>query len=639
MFDFVRNHSKLMMGLLFLLIIPSFVLFGVEGYTRFQESGKPVAELDGQRITQTDWDAAHRREAERLRAQMPNMDSKLLDTPEARMATLEQLLNERVLAEAARKGLISVSDQRLARELQSIPQIAALRKPDGSLDVESYRQLAAAQGMTPEGFEASIRQDLSLRQVLGSVQDSAVSGQRQTELALDALLQRRQVQWQTFAPVSYEAKVKVSDEDLAKHHQDKSERFRSPEKVDVQYLVLDLAAVERQIRLPEADLRAYYEQNLQRLAGQEQRRARHILFNAPKDAPAADREKAKAAAQKVLDELRKQPKRFPELAKQHSQDSGSAARGGDLDFFARGAMVKPFEDAVFALKPNQIGDLVETEFGYHILEVTDVRAPKAPSFEAMRPQLEADLRRQQAQRQFAEAAETFTNSVYEQADSYQGVADKLKLTVEKATGVSRQGLDSVKALSHPRVLQALFSADSLGKKRNSEAIEIGPNVLVSARVLAHYPSVVRPLDEVRQEVRRDLVQTRAADMARAEGEQQLAAFRERPTEVKLGGQGVVSRNEPQGLPQAALDAAMRADPAKLPALVGVDLGAQGYVLMRVQSVQPREAASPAQTQQAQAQYLQLWTRAQTQAYLQALRERLGAKVLVSNTSLDKPANP
>ena len=630
MFDTVRNHSKIMMGLLFLLVIPSFVLFGIEGYSRFTDKAAAVARVDGQKISQQEWDDAHKREVDRIRAQMPNVDPKLLDSPQARMATLEQMVNERVLSAAATQQLLLTSDARLARELQQSPAIAALRGPDGKLDMERYRQLAASQGMSPEMFEARVRQDLSSRQVLTPLQASALPLSRQTDAALQAYLQRREVQLHRFAPQDFVAKVQVSEADLQAFHQTHAERFRSLESADVEYLVLDLPSLMPSIQLPEQDLKTYYEQNLQRLAGQEQRRASHILITAAKDAPAAEREAARAKAQGLLEQLRKQPKAFAELARKHSQDPGSASKGGDLDFFARGAMVKPFEDAVFALKTGEISDVVESDFGFHIIELTAIKAPKAPSFETMRPQLEADLRKQQAQRKFAEMAETFSNGVYEQSDALQPVADKLKLSLKRAQGVTRVPSASMPdALKHPKLLQALFSDDAVAKRRNTEAVETGSNVLVSARIVKHHPAVVRPLEEVKDEVRRQFVQTRALELARQEGQAQLAAWQKQSEGANLGKPLQLSRDQPAGQAQALVEAALRAAPTQLPAWVGVDLGNDGYAVLRVNKIVPREPQSPEQAQQARQQFAQLWAQAEVQAYLAALRKALKVEILAS----------
>ena len=630
MFDTVRNNSKIMMGLLFLLVIPSFVMFGLEGYSRFTDKAAAVAKVDGQKITQQEWDDAHKREVDRIRAQVPNVDPKLLDSHQARLATLEQMVNERLLVVAAQKQLLFTSDARLARDLQQNPVIASLRGPDGKLDMERYRQLAASQGMSPEMFENRVRQDLSSRQVLAPLQASALPLAKQTDAALQAYLQRREVQIQKFAAKDFAAKVQASEADLESYYKANAERFRSVEAADVEYLVLDINSLMASITLPEQDLKTYYEQNLQRLAGQEQRRASHILINAPKDAPAAERDKARSKAQELLAQVRKAPKSFAEVARKNSQDPGSAAKGGDLDFFARGAMVKPFEDAVFGMKEGDISDVVESDFGYHIILLTGIKSPKAPSFEAMRPQLEADLRKQQAQRKFAELAETFSNSVYEQADALKPVADKLKLVLKQAKGVTRVPGSTVPAeLANPKVLQALFSEDAISKHRNTEAIETGANTLVSARVAKHYPAVVRPFAEVRDDVRKQFVQTRALELARAEGEARLAAGKAQPDAAGMGAALVVSRDQLQSQPPSLVDAALRADPAKLPAFVGVDLGAEGYAVVRVSKIVPREAQSAEQASQTRQQFAQLWGQAEIQAYMAALKKQFKVEILAA----------
>ncbi len=630
MFDTVRNNSKIMMGLLFLLVIPSFVMFGLEGYNRFTDKAAAVARVDGNKITQQEWDDAHKREVDRIRAQMPNMDPKLLDSPEARRATLEQMVNERLLTVAAQKQLLITSDARLARDLQQNPVIAGLRGPDGKLDMERYRQLAASQGLTPEGFEARVRQDLSSRQVLAPLQASALALAKPTDAAVQAWLQRREVQVQKFAAKDFAAKVQVSDADLEAHYKTNAERFRSVEAADVEYLVLDINSLMPTITLPEQDLRTYYEQNLQRLAGQEQRRASHILITAAKDAPGAERDKARARAQELLAQLRKTPKAFADLARKNSQDPGSASKGGDLDFFARGAMVKPFEDAVFGMKEGEISEVVESEFGFHIIQLTGIKSPKAPSFEAMRPQLEADLRKQQAQRKFAELAETFSNSVYEQADALAPVADKLKLSLKQAKGVTRMPTGGVPAeLANPKVLQALFSDDAVGKRRNTEAIEVATNTLVSARIAKHYPSVVRPFAEVRDSVRQQFVQSRALELARVEGQARLAAWKAQPDTASLGQPVVISRDQLQAQDQTLVDAALRADPAKLPALLGVELGTEGYAIVRVNKIVPREAQPAEQARQTRQQFAQLRSQAEVQAYLAALKKEFKAEILVA----------
>lgn len=629
MFEFVRKHTRVMQVLLFLLIVPSFVLFGLEGYTRFREGGVGVAEVDGRKITQAEWDNAHRVEVERIRQQMPNIDAKLLDSPEAKYASLERLVRDRVVAAAAVKGHLSVTDQRLARELQRNEFLASLRTPDGRLDMQRYRQVLASQGMTPEMYEAQVRNDMTMRQVLAGVQASGMVLAAPAGVALDSFLQRREAQVLRFAPADYQARVKPTDAEVEAFYKANPQLFQAQEQAAIEYMVLDLDAAARTVTLNEQDLKAYFDQNVARLAGQEERRASHILVAVPKGASAEEKAKAKAKAEDLLAQARKKPDAFADLARKNSQDPGSAPQGGDLDFFARGAMTKPFEDAAFALKKGEISGLVETEFGFHIIRLTDLKVPKQRTFEEMRPQIEADLKKQQAQRKYAELAETFTNGVYEQSDSLKPMADKLKLEIRTATVTRQPAADAKGPLANPKFLGALFSPDALERKRNTEAMEVGPSQLVSGRVVQYSPARTRPFDDIKPYVRERLVADRAAELARKEGQEKMAALKAAPAAAPLPAAVVVSRLDAAKQPRQVVDAVLRADPKAFPAVVGVDLGAEGYAIAKVNRIVPRDTQPGPMAEQERQQYAQAWSAAETIAYYNALKERYNVKIEVA----------
>ncbi|WP_394789399.1 SurA N-terminal domain-containing protein [Rhodoferax sp.] len=628
MFDFVRKHTKIMMGLMFLLIIPAFVVVGgKESFRRFNEGGDTVATVAGHDIKQADWDQAHRTEVQRILASRPDIDTKLLDSPEAHYATLEKLVQERVLAAAADKSHLVTSDSRLARTLQEDSAIASLRKADGSLDIERYKQLLAAQGMTPEMFEARVRSDLSQRQVVNGVVGTAFSSKAEADLALNALLEKREVQVALFRTADFASKVTVSDADLEAWYKDHPALFQAPEQASIEYVVLDLDAVKKSIVPNEQDLRTYFKENADRLAGKEERRASHILINAPKDASADDRKKARAKAEELLAQVRKTPASFADVAKKNSQDTGSAVKGGDLDYFGRGAMVKPFEDAAFALKKGDISDIVESDFGFHIIQLTDIRAPKQRSFEEMRPELEAELKNQQAQRKFAEVAESFTNGVYEQSDSLKPIAERLKLDVQTAAALSRAPAPGAKGvLASPKFLNAVFSSDSIEKKRNTEAVETAPGQLVSGRITQYTAAHTRPFAEVKEQVRVAVIGARATELAKKEGLEKLAAWKANPASATLPAAVAVSREDAQQQSAKAVDAALRADISTLPAWTSVDLGEQGYAVVKINKLVPREALVDATLQQGRAQYTQGWASAEGRAYYNTLKERFKVKI-------------
>ena len=629
MFDFVRKHTKIMQFLLFLLIVPSFVLFGLQGYERMQEKGETVAKVDGHEISQLDWDNAHKAEVDRLREQMPTLDAKLLDSAEARYGTLERLVRDRVLAAAVQNSNLMVTDQRVARELQGNQLIAALRGADGKLDIERYRQLLAQRGMTPEMFENQVRNDVALTRVLGGVTQSAFAPPSQVGVAVNSFFERREAQVARFNAADYKARVAPTDAELQAFYKDNPKLFQAPEQANIEYLVLDLAAAQQGITINEADLRTYYEQNASRIVGQEERRASHILVAVPKGASEADKAKARAKADELLAQVKKAPASFAELAKKNSQDEGSAQRGGDLDFFTRGAMVKPFEDAVFAMKDKgEIAGPVESEFGYHVIQLTDIKVPKQRTFEEMKPELEAELRKQQAQKKYAEAAEAFSNTVYEQSESLKPAADKLKLQVRTAEKVTRTPAPGTTgATANPKFLAALFAPDAVERKRNTEAVEIGPNQMAAGRITQYSPARTRPFEEVKDQVREQVLAAKAADLARKDGEAKLAAWKANPATAELPAAVPVSRME-AGQPRPVIEAALRADPARLPALVGVDLGAEGYAVVKVNKLLPRDTVPPQQAQQEAGQYTRAWGTAEAMAYYEVLKKRFKAQINV-----------
>jgi len=341
-------------------------------------------------------------------------------------------------------------------------------------------------------------------------------------------------------------------------------------------------------------------------------------------------------ADALLAELRKDPKRFAELAKANSQDPGSAERGGDLDFFGRGAMVKPFEDAVYSLKKGQISDVVESDFGFHIIQLTDIKSPPKRSFDEVRAQLEADLKKQQAQRQFAEAADVFSNTVYEQADSLQAAADRLKLKVQTAQGVQRQGLPGT-VLANERLLAAIFSPESINSKRNTEAVETGASQLTAARVVKHSPAHTLALAEVRETVRAKLIAQRATELAKAEGEKQLQAGKSGGEVAGLGPALTLSRATPQNQLAGVLNAALSADPKQLPAWIGVNLPERGYAVVKVEKVLPAEPRPAAQVAREVQQYNQWWASAEGQAYYEVLKARHKAVIKVAKPAASSAA--
>ena len=625
MFDTFRKYNKIVMIILFLLIIPSFVLFGVERYQGFGRDEK-VARIEGHDITKPEWDQQHRVETDRIRQQSPNVDPTLLESDAMRYATLERMVRDRVLAAAAAKANMTVSEERLSRIFAQDPGLATFRTPDGKFDRESFQRVT---GRTPEQYEASVRADMATQQVLLGISATAFTPPALAATTINAFYDTREIQVARFAPDAFASKVTVSDADIETYYKDHTAQFQAPEQASIEYLVLDLDAAKKNVVVNEADLKTYYEQNASRFGTKEERRASHILITAPASASAADREKAKAKAEQLLAEVKKAPNTFAEVARKNSQDPGSAEKGGDLDFVTKGAMVKPFEDAMFALKKGEISNVVETEFGYHIIHLTDIKPAVVPPFEQVRATIENDMRSQQATQEFAKAAETFTDAVYQTPDSLKPAAEKLKLTIKTADNVARTAAPGATGpLANRNFLNALFAADSLERKQNTEAIEVGPSQLASGRVTKYSPAHPVPLADVKDKIRAQLVAERAAVLAKTEGEAKLAAWTAKADGATFGAPVTVSRRDAQSQPLPVIDAALRADPAKLPVLVGVDLGAQGYTVVRVTKVVPRTPPPAELAKQEQSQVGQSIAAAEDAAYYALLKDRFKAEILV-----------
>jgi len=616
MFDFVRKHTKLLQFILVLLIFPSFVVFGIQGYSSFTDPGNAtVAKVAGGEIKQSELDQAHRQQIERMRQQMPGVDVKLFDTPEMKRRTLDELIKERVMRTAAAKENLVITDDRLQHVFATDPQFASIRLPDGSVN----KDFLTARGMSSTMFAEQLRDDLATRQVTQGVTGSLVAGKTALASALDALLERREVQMQRFDAKDYLPKISPSDADLEAYYKQHQADFHTNEEARIEYVVLDLEAMKKQVSLNEEDLRKYYEQNINRYTAAEERHAAHILVNAPKDMPAADRAKAKAKAETLLAEARKNPAGFADLAKKNSDDKGSAANGGDLDFFGRGAMVKPFEDAAFAMKPGEISNLVESEFGYHIIKLLEARGGEKKSFESVRPEIVEAISKPKAQELFAGAAEQFTNMVFEQPDSLQPVIDKLKLAKQEATVQRAAAPGAAGPLASTKLLEAIFSTDAIKNKRNTEAVETGANQLVSARVVEHHPERVLPLAEVRDRVLAEVKAQQAAALARKDGEARVAALKQNASET-LPQTVQLSRTKPEGQGRQVIDAVLRADINKGPAVIGIDLGKEGYVAAKVVKHLDRPADDP-DNERARPYVSQALSAAENAAYYDALKRR------------------
>jgi peptidyl-prolyl cis-trans isomerase D len=622
---------------LMLLVFPSFVFFGVQGYNRLMESDQAVARVGGQSITPQEFEAAQRQQLDRMRDMLgPNFDPKLFDTRQARAGILDSLIAEKAVASETAKANVVVSSQRVIDVIKAIPAF----QQDGKFNYERYKTLVAAQGQSEQYFEQRVRADLVQQTLVRAIAGSTLVPKAVADHIQRLSEEEREVRELRFRPEDYAGQVKVTDEAINDHYSKNKVEFETPENVRAEYLVLTLDSVAKQINVPESDLRAYYEQNKSRYGTPEQRRASHILFTVGDSGTAKDKAGARKIAEEVLAKVRAHPDEFAKLAKQYSKDPGSAANGGDLGFFGRTMMVKPFEEAAFGLKEGEISDLVESDFGFHIIRVTAIKPAQIKPFEEVRGEIETEYRHQQAQKKFAEAAETFTNTVYEQADSLKPAAEKLKLQIQVAESVTRKGLPvrpGTPPVFVPRLTEALFAPDSIKNHRNTEAIETAPNTLAAARVVEYHAAALRPLDQVRDQIRAKLEGAEAARLAREAGGKKLAELAAAASDTGFAKAQTVSRARPEGLSDVALKAVMRAPTQKLPTYVGSELEGGAYGIFEILSAKMPEKEDAARKEQLLHSLQQTIGNGDDAAYVAALKTKYKAEILRADLQPEKTA--
>jgi peptidyl-prolyl cis-trans isomerase D len=583
-----------------------------------------VARVGDYVISSEEFSRALREQQDQLRRSVDGrIDPAMLDSAELRSGTLESLIQRRLVLEGAVRTGMVVSDEQLDKVIAQLPEF---QDGTGKFSPARAEEVLKAQGLRAQDFRARLRQDLLLQQMAGGLTRGGFVPRTVAERLARLTEQQREVTYAVIAPEKFAGRVKL-DADVARKYYDANPgEFRVPEQARVEYVTLSVAAMMQQVQLNPAEVKQFYESNRRQFEVAESRQASHIFFSI--DAGEGGRDKARARAESIYQEVRKKTGSFAELAKKHSQDPGSAARGGDLGFIPRGAMkdVPEFEDALYKLKPGEISPPVESKLGYHIIHLTKVQPAQGKSFEQMRPQIEAELKKQGAAKRFAEMAEAFGNAAYEQSESLKPAAEVAGTAVQTSKWLARAGASEA-ALNSPRLLAAIFSDESLRGKRNTEAIETSPGVLVAARVIEHKPEGMQPFEAVREVLQKRLTLREAGRLAAEEGRRLLAELQQdKPAPVAWGAPQMASISQTRNIPEAVLRQAFRADVSKLPVHAGIENLLGGYTLVRVTRVQDPGNIPPERIELVAGSLRQVIGQETLTAYVGALRQKVGVNI-------------
>jgi len=627
MLDAIRTHAQSWIAKVILaLITVPFALWGIDSY--FTGGGREVtvAKVGGEEISEREFLRALNNQRDAVVNQGGKVD---VNNPEFRKQILDQLVDGRLASTAALGNGLMVSRDQVSAILASIPNF----QENGQLSPAKLSAWLAGRGMNEQELVNMIQDDALMQQLQFGYGEGSLAPAAIVAPVVRQLAQQREVNEVVFSVQSYLNSVKIDDASVEAEYKANPARFTLPPQARIQYVVLSLAGLADKIEVSDADVQKVYDSNKARYQEPEQRRASHILIKTDAAATPAAKAEARARAEKLLAEVRANPGRFADLARQNSGDPGSAARGGDLGSFTRDMMVKPFADATWGLKVGELSGIVESQFGFHIIRLDAITPQAVMGLAAVRGDIVNEIKDQEAKRRYADLAEHFSNLVYEKPDSLEPAAKEAGVSVQESGWISQTQAEPA-ILMNQALLAAVFAPEALTKKQNTEAIEVGANTLVAARVIEHKPAGLLPLAQVAPSIRANLAAKAAHGKAMAAGAAALAAAQAGQAPVGLGMPVKVSRMQGAGLPPQAVKAIFKAATGKLPAYTGIE-AQDGYHLYRINQVHQGEAPAGLD-EQVRRDLNRMIGQEELRAYLEYVRAR--NKVEINNAILEKKAN-
>lgn len=604
-----------------LLIVP-FALWGINSYFDGAASTL-VAEGDGVEVSQD----AFRNTFDQYKQSLP---PSMWDNPVIKNQVLESLIADTLSARNARKRGYRVGDAALRAHIEGLSYFQS----NGKFDSEVYKMTLRSRRINIKGYEEQLRGDLVRQQLESAFRDSGFYTQAELKQLLVLMTQTRDIEYVTIRPARFSGKIKPDESAIKAFYEANRDSYQHPEQVQIEYIEVSAASLAADYKPTEKELRALYEQGGAGLGTPERRRVSHILVES-----GADDNAARAKIDDLAARLNKGAD-FAALAREYSADPGSSAKGGDLGWLSTGVMVKPFEQAANQLtRKGQISDVVKTQFGYHLIKLTDFEAAKRKPFSSVKPELEKQLRSRKGEERFFGLSEKFYNLVYEHPDTLATAANELGLKIKKSDWFVRGGGQGI--TKRPEVAAAAFHPEVLDQGRNSETLELGDTHLLALRVIGHRKARPREIGEVREAIRSALVKKESGKQVEELAQAVRAALEKQPLASVAATKGLkleknmgVLRDKPGKLDGRVVDAVFSAArPTAGKFTTGrVDLGSAGtviFVLTRVQEGQPEKADAEMRKK---AERL-LTARRQDemyQAHLSGLREAASVKIYRDN---------
>lgn len=503
----------LILGILFI----AFAFFGLNSYLQ-TDAVSYAAVVNGEEIGLAQQQRAYEALRTRMEEQLgDSYDPALLDEKILKANSLQQLINQRLILQAADSHGFAASNEQVALRISAVDAF----KENGVFSKDRYEQVLGYQGIRAAEFEQGLKQDIIISQFTGGISTSAAVPEQSLSQAFTLEGQQRRFRYLQLPLSMFSSRVTVSDEEAEKYYEAHGDAFMTPERVRAQYLELDVATLDPGVEVDEQAIQALYDEQASNYVTPEERHARHILVRLLPDADEEATSTAHEKATSIVSRLNA-GEDFAALATELSDDPGSAANGGDLGFFGRGLMTPEFEKAVFELEPGGLSKPVKSPFGFHVIELIEIRPEVATPLAEVRDELVRQLLSSERSDLFYEKSETLSNLAFEQPDTLQGAADELELEIRDTGWVNLN--DGTGIAEHDNVREALFSEDVLDNGNNSAAIEIGDDHVVVLRVLERQAAARQPLDAVVEQIRQLITDEKSRVLAKEKGSELLAGL-------------------------------------------------------------------------------------------------------------------
>ena len=571
MLDKIRNStdSKLAKIILGIIIIP-FALFGIDSYLSSVGSNVYIAKVNGVDISAQQYQNTEAM----IRDQMsdPNTDPALFESPEFKKAVLDNIISTELMNQSIDKNGFVISDEQLGAYIVGMPDF----QENGKFSQERYDQIVQYNNLTPKKLEDKIRNQMATQQAKDSLNRLIYVPTEITQPLVNLAYQKRDISLHEIKLDDYKKKIKPSDEDVKTFYDENTSNFIMPDRVKIEFLIYSVAGIVPSISITDEEVKEFFEANKGKFEANQQRRASHILFAYQPGIDFEEKAKIRDLAQTTLNEIKKTPKIFENKVKELSQDIESAKQDGDLGFFSRTDMVKSFADAAFDLKVGDLSEIVETEFGLHIIKLTEIKGEQV-SFDKIKAQIKGELIYGKALDQYATNAENFNNTVYENSADLSVASKKFDLEVQQSQWLSLD--DAKRFFNNDAFANEIFAQESISSKTNTLAIEVSPNNLVSARVIDFSPSALQPLKEIKEKVVDLIIERKSQELIIEDGNKLVEDLQSSKRKVEWFDELVIDRFDKKGLSDQLVKKIFQVDTAQLPAYSGLyDLKGEYFVI-------------------------------------------------------------